>query len=101
MLFTTNKPATHSPAWDENRARDLANGPRGNVQALVLSFTNDKSCIPIFRNLGVGEQAKLLEIIDQASNSFVLYHTCGDVYQPGTNFLQNPATTSRPHPQSS
>ena len=43
--------------------------PRGDIQALVLSLTDDKSYIPILRKLGAEEQTKLLEIVDQASTS--------------------------------
>jgi len=65
----TEKSATPS-TWDVNRIRSglLSSPPSGqDTRQLLRELLNDKSHIKIIRQLVAGEQAKLLEIIDQVS----------------------------------
>ena len=65
----TEKSATPS-SWDVNGVRTrLLNSPSPgqDTRPLLRTFLNGKGHIQVIRQLVAGEQAKLLEIIDQVS----------------------------------
>ena len=66
--MSTEKPATSS-SWDANRIRSrLLNNPSGqDTRPQLQAFLKLKGHILVVRQLAAGEQAKLLEIIDEVS----------------------------------
>ena len=64
--------STISSSWNVNRVRSLLlNSPSSGQDArpLLQAFLKSKSHILVIRQLAVGEQTKLLEIIDQVGDA--------------------------------